>query len=73
MLYLSKDTFMSESNNKEDDIKLSESNYRIEGEARDFVHQKFPVLTHQQVMESVRSAGPTKADICKYVKDKYRL
>ncbi len=64
---------MSESKTNEDDVKWSESNYRVEGEARDFIHEKFPVLTHQQVMESVRSAGPVKADICKYIKDKYRI
>ena len=58
--YLSKDTFMSESKTNEDDIKWSESNYRVEGEARDFIHEKFPALTHQQVLETVRSAGTSR-------------
>ncbi|MEP6673763.1 MAG: DUF3606 domain-containing protein [Ferruginibacter sp.] len=39
----------------------------------EYVHQQFPELEHEQVVEAIAAAGPVRKDIMEYLKKKYRV
>lgn len=48
---------------KQDRIRI-DSNDRSEVE---YVHQQYPHLSHEQVLEAIRSKGPYREDVIKYL------
>lgn len=51
-------------NTNQDRIRV-DSNDKNEVE---YVHQQFPHLTHQQVLDAVKAKGPMREDIMAYLK-----
>lgn len=39
----------------------------------EYVHQQFPELEHQQIVEAIREKGPMRKAIMEYLKSKYRV
>ena len=39
----------------------------------EYVHQQFPELEHEQVVEGIRAAGPIRKNVMEYLKTKYRV
>lgn len=35
----------------------------------EYVHQQFPSLTHQEVLEAIKRAGPFREEIMKYLRE----
>lgn len=35
----------------------------------EYVHRLFPSLTHQQIMEAIKRAGPLREEVMKYLKE----
>jgi hypothetical protein len=39
----------------------------------EYVHQQFPELEHQQIVDAIEASGPFRKDIMEYLKKKYRV
>jgi hypothetical protein len=39
----------------------------------EYVHQQFPELEHQQIVDAIREKGPMRKNIMEHLKTKYRV
>ena len=60
-----------------DDKNKTSMQDRIRVDANDpseveYVHQQFPSMSHEQIIEAIKSAGPLRADVMNYLKNKMK-
>lgn len=60
---------MSDSKTKQDGRDDSKVDSKDKNEV-EYLHQKHPNLTHQQITEAIKAAGPVRKDIEEYLKEK---
>ena len=60
---------MSDNKNKQDGRDRGKIDANDPSEV-EFVHQQFPHLSHQEVLEAIRTKGPVREDVMQYLRSK---
>ena len=60
---------MSDNKNQQDGRDRSKIDANDSSEV-EYVHQQYPNLTHQEVLEAIKSKGPNREDVMKFLRNK---
>ena len=69
MQLINKNLFMADNKNIRDRRDSSKIDANDPAEV-EYVHQQFPHLQHAEVLEAIKSKGPSRTDVITYLKSK---